>query len=235
MKQFIFVLLMVWMVLPIIAQNQKDTVFTTLDAPEQYQKKKRQYAIYSINKLKDGALLVRLKTREQAIKLYRQNGATDIADNIQADQEKENLRIVAAFREAYKFSPVYFFFSSATDSVKKGIRSGYFLNDSLKIDPKIVLKEDFFMIAEFGPLQAETYTFAQEGGTSNPDNTGSLERALLVRDSYFIQMRDPFPFYVSAMVEKPRMMAAHVKNLNDSFFRFYEKHQQEQPFYPFND
>ncbi len=165
-----------------------------------YGKWKKQYAQEQIKALKDGVLLVRLQTRNKSIDLYRKNGQHDIANKIEDEQYQENKGIVAAFNQYFDYAPVYFFYADDTELIKAGKTSGVFLNNKLLQTDSIKPKLDFYMVAEFGPLEGETKVIPGDTLVALPDYVPGevLERALVMRDRNFMQMRDPFPYYIRA-------------------------------------
>lgn len=199
-----------------------------------YTKMKRQHSLYCIEALNNnGALLVRLKTRKPKIEALRAEGFTSDADRIEAEQLKLNREIVSSFRERYKFSRVYFFFAEDTESLRKGVRKGIFLNDDLTSNPLLEVKEDFYLIAEFDNVESDPIGF--------PLNKEALEqvvvrpsvmkgRALVVRDKYFIQLRHPFPFYV--MAPDNEWIWHYVESLEKNLVAFYNNRNQVNFFSP---
>lgn len=187
---------------------------------ERYVKWKRNYSRESIVKLKDGALVVRLKTRRKTIDLYRQSGQSYIADRMEQDQFEENQAIVKAFLTQYSFSKVYFIYVEETQRLQNGERSGFFLNDKLKVDSSIVMPESFFMFAEYGPVEGEEYVIPGDTTVVKTYVPGVvIDRGLIVRDANLWQMQDPFPFYVNAMFEK--QTEKQVSKLNGRFQNYY--------------
>ncbi|MFI5135422.1 MAG: hypothetical protein ACHQD9_06180 [Chitinophagales bacterium] len=141
MKQLKFSLLMVLLMSATLSRAQEELPknFTWKDS-----------ARILIRNLKDGALIVRLQSRSMAISKLNELGNYSGANEIKSQQREENLEVVEAFRSSFSFCKVYFFFTDSTDALLSGKRTGYFLDDSLKVDPSISLKEIFFMIAEVG-------------------------------------------------------------------------------------
>ena len=73
-------------------------------------RKQRNYsAKKQINQLKDGALLVRLKTKKNTISALRKIGKSKLADEIEKKQSEYNLNIITAFKTNFDFCPTYFF------------------------------------------------------------------------------------------------------------------------------
>lgn len=186
-----------------------------------YGKWKKLYAQEQIKTLKDGTLLVRLHTRNKAIDLYRNNGQHEIANRIEDDQYQENKAIVAAFNEYFDFAKVYFFYADDTDKIKAGQEGVVFINHLMKADPNIAPNLDTFMVAEFSPLEGETRVIPGDTLVPLPDYVQgeTLERALLVRDQNFMQMRSPFPYYVRAANRgKPARQVARLNSMLHSYY-----------------
>jgi hypothetical protein len=117
-----------------------------------------------IHQLKNGALLVRLKTRTNAIVALRKMGEHTKADAIQQQQAAFNSDIIHAFRKNFNFCPVYFFYSDYSDTIKaKRLDKVVFLNDSLQPDPTVKFEKKNFLIADFGTVEqdtAKTYSYS---------------------------------------------------------------------------
>ncbi|MCX7743898.1 MAG: hypothetical protein N2167_04955 [Flavobacteriales bacterium] len=135
-----------------------------------------------LNTLKQGVLLVRLKTGSNQIKLLRQAGKNAEADEIAKFWETENKAIIKAFSKEYTFSPVLFFLNTSTDSLRSRKTKGIFINDSLQRLPDDLLGNRPYLIAELDELEAPSSNFGLP--------------ALVVRDSTFKQLRRPFPFFI---------------------------------------
>ncbi|MFI5135239.1 MAG: hypothetical protein ACHQD9_05265 [Chitinophagales bacterium] len=75
-----------------------------------------------------------------------------------------------------------------------GKRTGYFLDDSLKVDPSISLKEIFFMIAEEGnPHRQIKYDATQpQREQSEPSY---MNGTIVIYDHQLRLLKDPFPYY----------------------------------------
>lgn len=134
-----------------------------------------------LSSLQQGILLVRLKTGSNQIKLLQQAGKNEEAEEIARFWETENKAIVKAFLKEYKFSPVLFFYNTATDSVRTRQTRGIFLNDSLQRLPDDLLGNRPYLIAELDELDAPSSNFGLP--------------ALVVRDSSLKQLGRPFPYF----------------------------------------
>ncbi len=147
-------------------------------------KKSKLSAKEQIGILKNGALLVRLKTRQQNIEALRRTGSDALAAKIEKRQARTNLKIVSVFIRFFDFCPMYFFHSNYTEQVKEGkLDEVVFLNivtrDSFlspsspdktkKIRDYILLPDSSikpassdFLIAEFGQVEPDTFGFPDQ-------------------------------------------------------------------------
>nr|NQU93271.1 hypothetical protein [Bacteroidota bacterium] len=158
--------------------------------------------------LKNGTLLVRLKTSTPKIEALKKSGKNELAEKTQKRQEKENRAIITAFSERFNFCKVGFFYSDNSLKVKNRIFDGILLNDSLQPDTAIYIHpEESFFIAEFGNTEQDTtqnfshYSKAtsQEGRGREPVYYGGTNfgiNALIIRDENFDQLQNPFPYYI---------------------------------------
>lgn len=238
------------------SQNTANDVFR----PEEYKNKeqfadfyKRRSAVgkWQINQLKNGALCVRLHTNKTLIEGLKKMGKADLAAQKELQLMAINKNIVMAFTRYYNFSKVYFFFSDHSDTLLKGARSGIFLDTNLVIDPKIEMKESFYLLAEqddaynssIGFVKEDTAKFVKE--TGNP----SKDAAIVIKNKYGHQLKDPFPFYVlnkstitgtpvvnvmiggvivPVKLEKKLRLERHyvyVSNLNKNFVKFFTENK----------
>jgi hypothetical protein len=122
-----------------------------------------------------------LDFKSKAVASYEALGNKAAADRIRKDQEALNLEIVQDFRKDFTFCRIYFISYDSTKAAMAGRKSGYFLNDQLKLDPSIVMKESFFLFAEFGmletPLKEDKLSPDQE-----EERRGTMSDVLLIRD-----------------------------------------------------
>lgn len=176
---------------------------------EQRQPSRRIVAKDQIRNLHKGALLVRLPTSQPLIDALWQRGDTAKAEKIIDAVESNNREIVSAFNSQYSFSDVYFFYSDYSKEISNGnfssLMNGNFEDVSF---PKGEVFSDYF-IAEFANLKPDTTRY-YIGDQIEPDPNGGLRRvkrygdsdigadfrALVIKDRNFVQLRDPFPYYV---------------------------------------
>ena len=147
----------------------------------------------AIQDLKNGALIVRLQSKNNKIqKLEELIASPEVSASKKEQLRKEltatiddrnryNIELVTAITDLYSFSQVYFMYDTASISLKNGTRNGIFLNANMEYDPGITLKEDHFFVLRTGTTDSSTTT-----GLS----------ALVIMDDKLKDMKRPFPYYV---------------------------------------
>jgi hypothetical protein len=189
-----------------------------------------------IIQLKNGALLVRLKTRTNAITALRKIGKNVQADVVEKQQAEFNLNIIDAFKKNFNFCPTYFFYSDYSDNIKeKQFDKVTFLNDSLRPDPTIKFDAKGFLIAEFGTVEQDTAKYYSYNSTE-ADGNFSVKRVdhyngspsfsydgLIIRSDKFIQLSHPFPYFVRTRDPRPKKKKLEkvVKTMNKNLASFY--------------
>lgn len=172
-----------------------------------YRLHRKEMAKTDISRLKEGALLVRLKTSENKINALRKAGRENKAIKAEAWQRTQNEKIVKAFTEQYTFSPIYFFYSNFSNQVREGDFAGIFLNEKLEIDSTIELKEKTVFTVEYTDIKQDTfvqlshYELEQIGNFRSKwvaryygqSNIGF--KAFVVKNQNFEQIAEPFPYY----------------------------------------
>jgi hypothetical protein len=239
--------------------SDADNVFRPQEYKDQEQFKnfyKRRNAIgkWQINQLKNGALCIRLHTNKTLVDGLRKMGKADLAAQKEYEMLAINKNIVMAFTKYYTFSKVYFFFSNHSDTLLQGARSGIFLDTNLVVDTKIEMKESFYLLAEKDDAYNSSIGFVKETDAKSIKENGnaSKECAMVIKNKYGHQLKDPFPFFVlnkstvtgtpvvnlliggvkvPVTVEKKNRLERHfayVNNLNKSFFNFYNQNKDYQ-------
>ena len=192
------------------------------EKPNNYYKIRRLEAEKNIDNLKDGALLVRLKTRSKSLKAYEKAGAHSLVKKMKKTQNAENQLIIDLFNEHFNFCPVYFFYTDDTELLLADQQEGIFLNDNLKKDKNIVLDKDFFLIAEFGVLLEEKVwadSLLEAANQNKIYQHQVLNKVIVIKDKNLEQLKRPFPLYVKASAERfwPRKIAKLNKRLQKYF------------------
>lgn len=180
----------------------------------------RDIAVKQITALKDGALVVRLKTNDKSVEAYRRNGQNEVAERIIADRKVQNQKIADAFRREFDFCKVYFIYASSTNELLEG-KKGIFLNDTLAADANIQLTDSFYLIAEYGAvtsnMRSDEYHYKNVNKTEATSNT-TTSSAVFLSDTTLVQLKEPFPFYQIVILEN---YAKAVERLNSALHRFY--------------
>ncbi len=175
--------------------------------------------------LKNGALLVRLKTNSNTINQLKKAGNTDLATQVERETYLKNKIIMFSYLQEFNFCPVYFFYSDCSDSVKHKRLENIFLDTTLTINPSIVCAADFYLIADnktviynssLGLVPESLANKASENGTS------SREVAIGLKNRFFIQPHKPFPFF---QIKTTTLSNASEKNnaFKNRLFNLYEQ------------
>lgn len=202
---------------------------------EPYAKKRKRAAAAYIEDLHQGALLVRLSTRYTTVEALRARGFTQRAASLENSQRKKNREIIAAFREGFDFSPVYFFPSQCSKSVReRQWDKVVFMNDSAYNDSSIHFDTQPYLIAEFANIEADTtryfsgyYLAIDEQGLERRESYRTGPRmgfeALVIRNNDFVQIADPFPYYERTWPLLGRKPDVVVKRMNKRLHLYYNR------------
>ncbi len=163
---------------------------------ERFNKRRSAIAAWQVNQLKNGALVVRLKTNSLLINKLLENGDSILAKEKWIETAGINLNTMRAYINNYTFSKVYFIFSNSSDSLLNGTRQNIFLDTNLRVDPSIILKENFYLIAERDYAYNSTIGFVPEDSARlvKEAGYGVKEMALVVKNKYGHQLKRPFPY-----------------------------------------
>lgn len=176
-----------------------------------------------IVELKNGALLVRLKTNSTKINILKSAGKYDLATQVERETYLTNKTIVRSFTKEFTFCPVYFFFSDYSDSVKHKSIEGIFVDTTLALNSSIVCNKSFYLIAEQGTIYESSLGFIPESSASlySEKGTPTKEVAIVVKNRYYFQLHKPFPFYQQGYDIKK--YTTYVKKFNEHLTKFYLK------------
>ncbi|PIX32598.1 MAG: hypothetical protein COZ21_12805 [Bacteroidetes bacterium CG_4_10_14_3_um_filter_31_20] len=220
MKTILLLTILIFVSLLSYSQENKNTVNkkinhenTVKKQKESYRKIKKRKSKEQIQQLKNGILLIRLKTSENKINALIEMGKIEKANKIKTKQYIENKAILATFKNRFKFCKTAFFYSNKSKYIQENKFSNIFLNDSLLIDSTIVIdsKKPIF-IAEFGTLEPDTMIYFSHY-SYEPNSDFSVKKtehyyssssnidiyALIIKDQNFIQLNKPFPYYTRAI------------------------------------
>ncbi len=193
-------LILFWFVITECSAGGIDTSFTRPAS-------NRYYSAQQIKELKHGALIVRLKTNDKSVEAYRNAGQNALADKIVAERNELNLKIAQAFTYYFTFCKVYFIYAKNSEALQKK-QPGIFLNDKLEPDTSIKLKESYYLTAEYGSFttneRVDEYHYSGVNRTQ-PSTSTAGSSALVIMDSTFNQLQEPFPFvspvYLGAFIK----------------------------------
>jgi len=128
--------------------------------------------------LKNGTLVVRLMKKQELVDAFLVRGDTTSANIIIEQQRVKNIKQMKAFKEAYSFSNLLFFFSHDSKIIlDQNFEKPVFLNDRLEKDADLIVTGKLFMC---------------EIGTTD----GLDISAITISDSSFTQLTPPFPYMV---------------------------------------
>lgn len=143
---------------------------------------RRATAGEQIEQLKDGVLLVRLRTLEGKATALREIGQNEEALKVEKEQELQNKYIIRGFSQLFDFCPVYFFYSTHAKQIKAQDFAGVIFDaDGNTVSPELLSGKPFF-IAHYGEYD--------EPGV-NSVNTEL--KGVIIRDRDFVQIAPPFP------------------------------------------
>lgn len=186
-----------------------------------------------ILKLKNGVLIVRLKTKQSSIDALMKMNLHFKAEKVRRKQELVNLEIVKSFRKYFVFCPVYFIMSDQSKAMmEKRNDEVVFLNDSLLPDSFIKFPIKDYFIAEFGTIESDRSSYVKITDSTeaiSPPNyyavSGNRIAALLIYDKEFKPIFRPFPYYTRTFETFPirRGRKKVVRKMNKKLVVFYNK------------
>lgn len=187
----------------------------------QLPKERKAFAEKSILELKDGVLVVRLKTNQRKIaalqavannpklKEKQRQRHQKMLDNTIATRDAMNSAIANMFLDSFSFCPVYVMYDTSTKSLSNGTRQGIFLNDKLQPDASIALPTDKSIFLVNYKKKSASFPFD-----------------VLIMRGLKERLEDPFPYYIPLRaswinnVNTPRA-AKSVIQLEKKLKRFY--------------
>jgi len=207
-------------------------------------KEKVNLSVQQINNLKEGILLVRLKTLNRKINALEKTGNPEKATETKKLVESVNSEIIRSFKNNYSFSKVNFFYGFDSDNIKKGnFDSITFLDNSTIKEQLQELDRDKIFIADFGSITGgdttktvesinEDYIYIRnDKGYSDKvpiysySNTYSAVTGLLILSDQFFQLQRPFPFYARSknIMKHQESINEAVKYMNSGLHEFYKE------------
>lgn len=178
----------------------------------------KELASFHILNLKEGVLLVRLKSgRGQAAALIKR-GDTTAARKLKERKQIVNREIIRQFRKYFDFCPVYYFYDDQSGDILHGKLEGNVLNDSLQPLEQLPSEISNFYVAGVGNVWPEASDRSYEG--------------LVIMDKELRQLKDPFPYSVRAFHSLKefgfsRSIKKLVVKLNSNLAQFYREILEE--------
>ena len=184
--------------------------------------------------LKNGALLVRIHSRNKVAEAVMRNGDKLLGEELLRKQRERNRDIYEAFEKHWDFCPVYFFEAEASKAVKDIHRENIiFLGEELKRDPEIRFPQGNFLTAEFGTLpesRSDVFElrYMQENGEwmvelhNNPDKSAGNFSAFHIMSNHFSRLSSPFPYFVRTYDDLVfrRQPSAAIRKMNKRLHEF---------------
>jgi hypothetical protein len=188
-------------------ERSSDKDYKDQDQFEKFYKRRKLIATWQVNQLKEGALVVKLKTNNLTINALTKAGNKAMAKKKTLEILAINLNITRAFRSIYTFSKVYFMYSNYTDSLLNGQRKNIFLDTNLVIDSNIEMNESFYLIAESDEVFNSSIGFVPEDSArfvSEHGSKSSTYAPIIIKNKYGHQLKRPFPYlYYGFPIAKP--------------------------------
>ncbi len=210
----------------VFAQYDADpTPYDSLTADQ-----RKEMALSAIHAIKDGVLILRLESNHRKIEeMQRLADRNDLNEAekttwqarvtaVKEDTRRRNQWLVDAFAAKYDFSPLLIMYDTATQLLKQGMKSGYFLSKNLEPDAEASLGEVPYRLVRFGKASYE-----RSSGASG----------LVLMGNDFNELRSPFPYFTSLNIferlkrqvneQKPEYYEALVAKLVHRLNKFYGK------------
>lgn len=189
---------------------------------EKYNIRRNIISSWQINQLKQGAIVVRLKTNKKLIELLLKQGNNELALQKQLEQFAINKNTMAAFKDNLNFCKLYFINSNSSDSLLKGFRTGIFLDSALKIDASIIMDEKFYLIAERDYAYNSSIGFVTEDSAKYMIEKGNpvREMSIVIKNKYGHQLKKPFPYLIKEknFMDTPYDFPIMINSSNTIFF-----------------
>ncbi|MCB9256145.1 MAG: hypothetical protein H6579_03350 [Chitinophagales bacterium] len=180
----------------------------------------RMKAYESIDFLKNGALIVRLRSNSKKIDAYRSSGNTALADKLEQQQHDRNLAMLQGFKENFDFCKLYFIWADDYKRILDGENSSFFLNEKMEVDSTIRLNQNYFLFCDFGPVYVQALENQYDPKNKVVSSTPAFQEALVIKDLSLTQLLDPFPFYVKVRFYE---FGAAAEKLNSGLYKYLAK------------
>lgn len=202
--------------------SQEDTL-----TAKEFRALKREMAVTQIRELKEGVLLIQLKTSQNTIDAYIKKGNLKKANFIKARQDQDNKSIIKGFRDYFNFCPVYFCYSTDRNNLKnKDYSKITFLDDDLKpiVIPLNLTEVNYYISG----IAKNNYNNTTLDNISNfkTDYDNSIQfDAFIINNKNFQQLSAPFPYYAKthhAVKVNDKKRWESIKKLNYRLHTFHK-------------
>jgi hypothetical protein len=191
--------------------------------------------------LKEGVLLVRLRTMQATMDAYRKIGRNEEADRLQAATTRENNEIIQAFSH-YNFSRVFFFYDHHSALVKAGELDSILFDHRLVPIPADSIQGTIYT-AELGNYSSQVksyqakreFQYLKENDIS-PDSSSAWVTysdqglgigGIIIMNQAFEPLEKPFPVFTPVtnptLFRNDLRVEQAVKKLNKALYLLYFK------------
>lgn len=207
--------------------------FSQQEDEQNYNRGKR--AAIQIQRLKEGALFVRLFDKSMQIELIERRNKPETVKAYKAKVKKENLEIINAFVTEFDFCPVYFFYSKNSNEIRnRDFENMSFINNLGEPDSTIKPNVDFFYTADITESRIDTFFYYQNVVTENNEHIttksnlskSSSFEALVFHSDKLIDLKKPFPYHTKTLSSLPifsRSYKSVVDRANHKLNLFYSR------------
>ncbi|HWB65090.1 MAG TPA: hypothetical protein VG603_16340, partial [Chitinophagales bacterium] len=156
---------------------------------------------------------------------------TELADKIMDERRVQNQKIMDAFKNYFDFCKVYFIYAKNTKELLAG-RQDIFLNDTLGLDTTIRMKENYYLIAEYGDItsnmRTDEYHYSGVYHTEPSTNTASTS-VIFLSDTSLTQLKEPFPFYTEVYLDNYNKAVFNLsKSIAKAYISFLAKEDEKR-------
>ena len=163
----------------------------------------KERAAADLKALHDGYLFFQLFDREATKNSILIHLGEKAVQQYEAEQKEKQDNLMQAFRENYTFSKVLFFYSHDKENIKNDdFSSVKFYTDSNQLVSNDTIDFSHFFIGEVSRMEIDSAIYTDGDGVEHKTSNYSFS-ALIVRDRDFVQLGNPFPYYVRTMDGMP--------------------------------
>lgn len=207
------------------------SIFICSGVFSQTKEEREALAKQTITELKDGALLIRLQSKNTTIELLKERGYPKRAAHIEKQQLEENKAIAKAFG-TMDFTKVYFFYSEYSEAIIQGDFEGKLLDTGL--NPIKVDELSNYVVGAIGPLP-KNYEYEEAEEDDTPENVTNKKtykggsdlsvEAFYLMDKNLELLPNPFPqhqrYHPIILTKLTHKEVA--EKMNEKLVKFYDK------------